>query len=121
MPFGSREEYNEREELAERIAASSDSSASYAAIDLVITQDAQGQYHATGGPREAIFGGDGRSSDEAIGSWFRQNREAANFQVSFVIDGEFKSSTRYGVGRSKEELGPNELEALEKLERHKSA
>lgn len=93
----------------------------YAAIDLVITKDDDGRYHATGGPREAIFGGDGMSSDEAIGSWFRQNRESVNFQVSFVIDGEFQASTRYGVGRSKEELGPNELKALKELERHKSA
>jgi hypothetical protein len=86
-------------------------------IDLVITKDGDGNYNATGGPPEAIFYGQGKSSDEAIGSWFRQNREAVNFQVSFIIDGEFQCSTKYGIGRSREELGPNELRALEKLER----
>lgn len=93
----------------------------YAAVDLVITKDCDGRYHATGGPSEAIFGGNGISSDEAIGSWFRQNRESVNFKVSFVMDGKFQASTRYGVGRSKEELWPNELKALKELERHKSA
>jgi len=85
-------------------------------IDLVVTKDANGRYHATGGPKEAMFGGDGISSDEAIGAWFRQNRESVNFQVSFVVGDDFKPSTRYGVGRSREELGPNELRALEELE-----
>lgn len=93
----------------------------YASIDLVVTKGEDGTYHAVGGPKEALFGGSGSSSDEAIGSWFRQNREVANFQVSFVEDGEFQCSTRYGVGRSREQLGPNELKALEQLERSKSA
>jgi hypothetical protein len=93
----------------------------YAIVDLVVTQDKTGMYHATGGPHEAIFVGDGQSYDEAIGSWFRQNREAVNFQVSFVVNGGFYSSTRYGVGRSKDQLGPHELKALEKFEQSKSA
>lgn len=89
----------------------------YSVIDLVVTKDDEGQYHATGGPREAIFSGSGASSDEAIGAWFRQNRETVNFQVSFVLDGKFSCSTRYGSSRSRGELGPNELKALEDLER----
>lgn len=88
----------------------------YANIDLVVTKDSDGRYHAIGGPEEAMFGGYGVSSDEAIGAWFRQNRESVNFQVSFIIDNEFQPSTKYGVGRSREELGPNELKALEELE-----
>ena len=87
----------------------------YAAIDLVVTQSDDGRYHAIGGPDEAIFHGEGNSSDEAIGSWFRQNRESVKFQVSFIVDGQFQCSTRYGVGRSKEELGPNELKALDEI------
>lgn len=89
----------------------------YPLIDLVITQDKDGLYHACGGPREAMFGGSGSSYDEAIGSWYRQNREAVGLQVSFVIDGKFQCSTKYGNGRCREELGPNELKALEKWER----
>lgn len=93
----------------------------YAVIDLVVTKDEDGTYHATGGPSEALFGGSGKSSDEAIGAWFRQNREVVNFQVSFVEDGELKCSTQYGAGRSRDQLGPNELRAIEELERSKSA
>ncbi len=88
----------------------------YMTIDLVIEEQHDGKYVATGGPREALFHGTGDSSDEAIGSWFRQNREAVNFLVSFVSDGDLHCSTQYGVGRSKEELGPNEKNMLDKLE-----
>lgn len=86
-------------------------------IDLVITRGDDNIYHASGGPEEAMFSGSGETSDEAIGSWFRQNRESVDFVVSFVFDGEFVCSTKYGVGRSRDELGPNELKALKELEK----
>lgn len=84
-------------------------------IDLVITKK-DGKYQASGGPPDAIFTGTGDSSDEAIGSWFRQNREAVDFRVSFIENDHFWSSTIFGRGRTREDLGPNELAALEKLE-----
>lgn len=90
----------------------------YMVIDLVIEERHDGKYVATGGPREALFHGTGDSSDEAVGSWFRQNREAVNFLMSFVSDDGLHCSTQYGVSRSKEELGPNEKNMLDKLEQN---
>lgn len=87
----------------------------YPVIDLVITKESDGTYHANGGPREAIFSGTGKSADEAVGSWCRQNREKINFLFTFIMDREFQSSTIYGNGRSIEELGPNELKAFEQF------
>lgn len=93
----------------------------YASIDLVVRESPVGKYQATGGPEEAVFCGTGVSSDEAIGSWFRQNREAVNFQVSFVGSDGFKASTRNGSGRTRDQLGPNEAAALDEWQRGTAA
>lgn len=87
-------------------------------IDLVVYKNNE-KYCATGGPIEAIFNGVGNSSNEAIGAWFTANREAVNFFVSFIENNKFSCSTQYGVGRSRNELGPNELKALEEFEKNK--
>lgn len=86
----------------------------YMPIDLVVRETDRG-YTAVGGPERAFFGGSGPSSEAAIGHWFLQNREAANFKVSFIENGKMTSSTIYGIGRSRSQLGPNEIAALQAL------
>ena len=39
--------------------------------------------------------------------------------MSFVENDKFSCSTQYGVRRSRNELGPNELKALEEFEKNK--
>ena len=84
-------------------------------IDLVVEKK-NGEYQATGGPSGAIFCGTGSSISEAVGSWFIANRERVNLLISVIEAGVLKPSTQYGIARSKDELGPNELRAREKLE-----
>lgn len=84
----------------------------YTAIDLVITKQSNGTYEAYGGPAEAIFTGTGKSADEAVGSWFRQNREKINFTFTLIAEGEMLSSTHYGKSRSVQTFGQNEIEQL---------
>lgn len=91
----------------------------YKTIDLVITKKGD-TYHANGGSKWTIYTGSGSSLEEAIGSWFRQNRERVNFKFSYIEGDEFKSSTVFGVARSKEQLGPNELKTLEEFERKRN-
>jgi hypothetical protein len=86
-------------------------------IDLVIYKK-DGKYTCTGGPRDSItFTGTGKNLNECIGSWFVQNRETVNFQFSTIEGDSFMSSTVYCKPRTKEELGPNELEALKNFEK----
>lgn len=87
----------------------------YPAIDLVITKQSNGIYEAYGGPAEAIFTGTGKSADEAVGSWFRQNREKINFAFTLLAEGEMLSSTQYGKSRSVQTFGSNELKVIEQL------
>jgi len=47
-------------------------------IDLVV-ENKDGKYSVTGGPESAIFCGTGNTLDEAIGSWFTQNRIGFRF------------------------------------------
>lgn len=83
--------------------------------DLVLIKKEDGSYIAEGGPEEAIFTGRGNTDEEAIGSWVRQNREAINFCFSTIDGNKFFCSTQNGKGRSKQDLGPNELKALNKF------
>ena len=87
-------------------------------IDLVV-ENKDGKYSVTGGPESAIFCGTGSTLDEAIGSWFTQNREAVDLRFSIIKGDRFSISTQYGVGRTIDQLGPNELRAWNKLKEEK--
>lgn len=80
--------------------------------DIVVTKHGPDDYRVHGGPREAMFSGGGKNMMEAIGQWVISNREAINFTMAVVEDGETSFSTINGVPRSKDELGPHEMRAM---------
>jgi hypothetical protein len=85
-------------------------------IDLVIrhsqsSDSSESEYVAEGGPSEAVFSGTGKSVEEAIGSYFIQNREVLGFKFSTIKADKFLLSTHYGRGRDDSKLGPNEQAA----------
>lgn len=80
-------------------------------IDLVVVKLDDGKYRAYGGTKEAIFTGEGQTQDEAVGSWFRQNRETVNVTFAFESKDDFWLSTVYGNGRGILEAGPHEMKA----------
>jgi hypothetical protein len=89
-------------------------------IDLVIRHSqssvsSESEYVAEGGPSEAVFSGTGKSVEEAIGSYFIQNREILGFKFSTIKADKFLPSTHYGRGRDDSELGPNELAAYQQF------
>ena len=82
-------------------------------IDLVVVKLDDGTYRAYGGTKEAIFTGEGQTQDEAVGSWFRQNRETVNVTFAFENKGDFCLSSVYGKPRGIMEAGPHEIKAYE--------
>lgn len=88
-------------------------------IDLVVTKHTEGYYTAIGGSEECLFGGNGSTEAEAIGSWFIANRESADFQFVSIIDGQFKASSKYNRPRNVSDLGDNELQALKEFNKEK--